>query len=152
MAKRKDAKTQMLAEHASLNPHPEKVGDALFATHEFLDARDLVQVKYEMLHRVRVDGQSVRQVSDAFGFSRPVFYQAQEAFGHEGLPGLIPKRRGPKGAHKLTEAVMRFAEKRLAEDPTLSGAALAELIRRRFHLPVHPRSVERALRRRQKKG
>lgn len=152
MTKRKDAKSRVLAEHGSLNAHPQKVNDPLFTAHEFLDARDLVQVKYEMLRRVRVDGQSVQKASDAFGFSRPVFYQAKEAFESEGLPGLIPKRRGPKGAHKLTDPVMRFVENRLVEDSTLSGAALAELIRRKFNLCVHPRSIERALRRRQKGG
>jgi hypothetical protein len=33
--------------------------------------RDLVQVKYEMLRRVRVDGHSVSQSATGFGLSRP---------------------------------------------------------------------------------
>ena len=43
----------------SLNPRPEAVSDERFAASEFLDARDLVQVKYEMVRRARVDGEPV---------------------------------------------------------------------------------------------
>ena len=55
----------------------------------FFDPEDLVQVKYEMLRRVREDGQAVTQASAAFGFSRPSFYEAQVAFERAGLPGLV---------------------------------------------------------------
>src|SRR5262245_43416213 len=51
----------------------------------YFDPQDLVQVKYEMLRRVRVDGLSVKQASSDFGFSRPSFYQAQSAFEHDSL-------------------------------------------------------------------
>jgi len=39
--------------------------------------RDVVQVKYEMLRRVRVDQVPMARAARAFGFSRPAFYQAQ---------------------------------------------------------------------------
>ena len=39
-----------------------------------------MQVKYEMLRRVREDGQRVSEASATFGFSRPSFYEAQAAF------------------------------------------------------------------------
>ncbi len=51
---------------------------------------------------------SVAQTTDAFGCSRPTFYQAQTAFKAQGLPGLVPRKRGPRGAHKLDDAVMAF--------------------------------------------
>ena len=53
MAKKliRDPKTRALRQEASLHPHPEQVTDELFSTQEFFDARDLVQVKYEMLRR-----------------------------------------------------------------------------------------------------
>jgi hypothetical protein len=85
-----DAKEQALREHGSLNPRPHMVTDPLFCEVAFCDARDLVQVKYEMLRRVRVDGQSVTESAAAFGFSRPSFYQAQSAFEQGGLGGLLP--------------------------------------------------------------
>ena len=62
---------------------------------EFLDARDLVQVKYEMVRRARVDGEPVSRAAEAFGFSRPSFYAAQAALDQGGLAALVPARPGP---------------------------------------------------------
>ena len=69
MAKPKppDPKAHALRQRGSLNPRPETVADPLFATSDFFDARDLVQVKYEMVRRVRVDGQPVSRSAAAFG-------------------------------------------------------------------------------------
>ena len=86
-----DAKARVLKEYGALNLRAEEVTDELFCQNEFFDARDLVLVKYEMLRRVRIDGQSVTQAARAFGFSRVAFYQAQAAFEEHGLVGLIPK-------------------------------------------------------------
>src|SRR3954464_2536868 len=74
-----DAKVAALRAQRSLNPRPERVADEQFAGSEFLDARDLVQVKYEMVRRVRVDGDTVTRSAQEFGFSRPAFYDAQTA-------------------------------------------------------------------------
>ena len=68
-----DAKEAALAETRTLNPRPEAVRDEQFASSEFFDARDLVQVKYEMVRRVRVDGDPVTAAAAAFGFSRPSY-------------------------------------------------------------------------------
>jgi len=54
-----DPKAAALRDQGCLHPHPEQVTDDHFASSEFFDARDLVQVKYEMLRRVHVDGRSV---------------------------------------------------------------------------------------------
>jgi len=107
-----------------------------------------VQVKYEMLRRVRVDGRSVTDAVSDFGFSRPTYYQAERAFESEGLPGLVPKKRGPKGAHKLTDEIVDYVEETVEQDPSLKAPALTKHIATRFGLVVHPRSVERALARR----
>src|SRR5260370_37747330 len=49
-SKRKpDAKAAALAETRTLNPRPETVRDEQFVSSEFFDARDVVQVKYEMV-------------------------------------------------------------------------------------------------------
>lgn len=148
---RRDPKGEALRAHGALHPHPERVRDPLFGSHEFFDPRDLVQVKYEMVRRVEVDGHSVAQTTDAFGCSRPTFYQAQTAFKADGLPGLVPRKRGPRGAHKLDETVMGFVHGLRTDDPTLSTPALLDHIRRRFGLAVHRRTLERALRREEKK-
>jgi transposase len=148
---RRDGKTEALRSQGALHPHPETVHDLLFGSHEFFDPRDLVQVKYEMLRRVDVDGQSVTGATAAFGCSRPTFYQAQAAFKAQGLPGLVPRKRGPRGAHKLDETVMAFVHDVRTDDPTLSVPALLVQIRRRFGRAVHRRTLERALRREEKK-
>ncbi len=85
-----DAKCEALRQQGVLHTHPQDVIDPLFRCHAFFDARDLVQVKYEMLRRVRVEGLSITAAVTAFGFSRPAFYQAQAAYQRRGLPGLIP--------------------------------------------------------------
>jgi len=140
-----DPKLQALRVERSLNPRPEAVRDEQFARSEFLDARDLVQVKYEMVRRARVDGESVSRAAEAFGFSRPSFYAAQAALDEGGLPALVPARPGPKRAHKMTSEVVAFARERRAAEPKLSSPALVELIAERFGVRVHRRSVERAV-------
>ncbi len=89
-----------------MNPRPEAVRDERFAGSEFLDPRDLVQVKYEMVRRVRVDGDTVARSAQEFGFSRPSFYEAAAALDTGGLAGLVPARPGPRRAHKLTDEVL----------------------------------------------
>lgn len=146
MARREaDPKVQALREQRSLNSRPEAVRDEQFAGSEFFDARDLVQVKYEMVRRVRVDGDAVSRSAQAFGFSRPSFYEAARALDDGGLAALVPARPGPRRAHKLTEEVVAFARERRAVDPALRSADLVEAIAARFGVRVHRRSVERAL-------
>ncbi len=148
---RRDAKVEALRAAGALHPRPQAVRDPLFESHEFFDPRDLVQVRYEMLRRVDVDGQPVGRTADTFGVSRPTFYQTQAAFTQQGIAGLVPRKRGPHGAHKLDDTVMAFVTTLRAEDPTLSVRALLPHLHARFGLEVHPRSLERALRRREKK-
>ena len=112
-----DPKVQALRVERSLNPRPETVSDERFSSSEFLDARDLVQVKYEMVRRARVDREPVGRAAATFGFSRPSFYAAERALDEGGLAALVPARPGPRGAHKLTPEVVAFARKRRAVDP-----------------------------------
>src|SRR6266508_3510848 len=119
-----DPKVDALRAERSLNPRPDAVTDEAFASSEFLDPRDLVQVKYEMVRRVRVDGDAVSGSVAAFGFSRPSFYQAAAALDAGGLAALVPARPGPRRAHKLTEEVVAFAQQRLESDPSLRAGDL----------------------------
>jgi transposase len=143
--KRQDPKVAALQDARALNPHPEMVVDQEFTGSEFLDARDLVQVKYEMVRRVRVDGASVSASAAAFGFSRPSWYAAAAALDDAGLPGLLPERPGPRRAHKITEEVVAFLREELASDPSLRSGELVARVAEQFGLRVHPRSIERAL-------
>src|SRR5215470_16374402 len=134
--RREDPKQAALREARCLNPRPEAVADVAFtAGPEFFDARDLVQVKYEMVRRVRAEGQPV---TAAFGFSRPSYYQAAAAVDAAGLAGLVPARPGPRRPHKLTAEVIAFARQLLDADPSLRSADLAGAIAGRFGITVHP--------------
>ena len=152
MSPRTDAKRQALQQTGSLNRRPEAVQDPAFQQGDFFDARDMVQVKYEMLRRVERDGERVSDTAETFGLSRVAFYQAQSAFRQHGLQGLIHKRPGPQGPHKLSVAVMEYVDQQLAEDDSLRSRDLAERVRKKFGFSIHPRSIERALARRRKKG
>ena len=146
-----DPKADTLRKQGCLHPHPKKVTDEAFAASEFFDPRDLVQVKYEMLRRVRVDGQAISHAAKGFGLSRPSYYQAQAAYEEGGLPALLPRKPGPRGAHKLSAQVVAALREALAEQPELSPQELVRVVEERFGVSVHRRSVERALARQEKK-
>src|SRR5712692_10170406 len=146
-----DPKIDALRQWGSLNRHPERVADPLFRASDFFDARDLVQVKYEMVRQVQVDGQPVSHSAEAFGFSRPSFYQAQVLLDSGGMAALVPRKPGPRRSHKLDAEVMAFIEQLRSEDASLRAADLAGRVQKRFRRRVHPRSIERALARQEKK-
>ncbi len=141
-------KAAVLAATGVFNERAGAVGDPVFSSSVFFDARDVVQVKYEMVRRVRVDRVPVTVAAPAFGFSRASFYAAAAALDAAGPAGLVPGKPGPKGPRKLTALVMERVEAWCAADPKLRARALARLIEAEFGFPVHPRSVERARARR----
>jgi transposase len=140
-----DPKETALAAARCLNPRPEQVTDPEFLASDFFDARDAVQVKYEMVRKVKAGGAPVTQAAAAFGYSRPSYYAAAAALEQSGLEGLAPARPGPRGGHKLTEEILAWAEQQLAGDPALRPAQLAAPIEASFGVRAHPRSIERAL-------
>jgi transposase len=148
MAKRRnDPKEEALSDSRALNPRPEAVIDAAFASSEFFDPRDLVQVRYEMVRRVRIDGESVSVSAANFGFSRPSWYAAASALDEGGLPGLLRTRPGPRRAHKLSGEIVAFLSAELEADPSLRSRELVERVEETFGVVVHRRSIERALER-----
>ena len=153
MATRKPTqrKLKALREHGCLNPRPEIVKDELFLTTGFFDPYDLLQVKYELVRRVRVQGQPVSEAARIFGFSRPTVYQAISAFERGGIAALLRQPPGPRRAHKLSAEVVDFLQGILSDRPDLSAVELVAAVQDRFGLSVHPRSVARALARREKK-
>jgi len=144
-----DPKTAELARSRTLNPHPETVRDEEFASSAFFDARDLVQVKYEMVRKVETGSASVSAAADSFGLSRQTYYSAVAALADDGLAGLLPAKPGPRRAHKLTDVVLDYAGELLAADPNIGSNALADAVHEHFGVRVHPRSIERALARRE---
>jgi transposase len=144
-----DPKEAALRATRTLNPRPEAVVDEVFIASPFCDPRDLVQVKYEMVRRVRVDRVPVARAARAFGFSRQVYYDAAAALDAGGPAALAPGKPGPKGPRKLTDEVMQRVEEHLVANPSARSVDLAQLVEEEFGARVHPRSVERALARRE---
>jgi transposase len=128
------------------------VQDEAFLQHPFFDRRDRVQVKYEMLRRHRVEHHPVSEVADSFGVSRQSFYAAEAAFEAAGLPGLLPRPPGPRHAHKCTDQILDFAVVWRGDHPREPASRLAEAVKDRFGITIHPRSILRALARRKKGG
>lgn len=137
---------QALNAHGAAHPHPAGVGDPLFRDSAFFDPYDLVQVKYEMLRSVERDGRAVVDAAEAFGLSRPVYYVTRDLFSREGLPGLLPRKRGPKRPHKLTDGALAVLAQAVRESERMpSGAELAALLEERCGIRAHPRSILRRL-------
>jgi transposase len=146
-----DPKAAALRVAGALHPHPERITDELFVRSPFFDRRDRVQVKYEMLRAHDVDGRRISEVARTFGTSRQALYAVAAAFQAQGILGLRPRPRGPKRAHKCTDEILDFAEQWRADEAP-EGRSVVEEIRRRFGVTIHPRSLQRALARRTKKG
>jgi transposase len=95
---------------------------------------------------VRTGTAYVSDAASAFGFSRPAFYQARAAFERAGLPGLLPKKRGPRGPHKLTDEILTILDaKRDVDGSAVSARELAAHLQEEFGITAHPRSIERSL-------
>jgi transposase len=149
--KKMDPKREALAKDGVLNPQPDMVRDALFASNPFFDPDDLLQVRYEMVRRHKIDGRAINKVAADFGVSRPTFYKAEKAVKTSGIGGLLPAQRGPKGGHKISEEVIDFAAKLKEDKPEMTTAQRLEAIKVRFGIEVHRRSLERALTRKKKR-
>ena len=141
----KHSKADALLEEGTWNASPEKVRDPKFQESEFFDPRDVVQVRYEMLRRVLVEAASVTEAALEYGVSRPTYYQARANFDEAGIAGLVPRKRGPRGPHKLRGELLTFLEQRVIAGEPLRARDLAARVRREFGLDVHPRTIERAL-------
>ena len=145
-SRRRTRRQQALQAQGAAHPHPQAVTDPLFRDSAFFDPNDLVQVKYEMLRSAEKDGRAVVEVAETFGLSRPVYYVTRELFYREGLPGLLPRKRGPKRPHKLTDEALAVLALAVAEAGRMpSGAELSALLVERCGIHAHPRSILRRL-------
>ena len=138
-------KLKALREEGTLNPTPGEVHDPKFQENEFFDPHDIVQVKYEMLRRVSVENASVSATTEEYGVSRPTYYQTKASFDKGGVAGLAPQKRGPRGPHKLRGQALAFVQQQLVAGEPVRARELAKLVRQKFDLNIHPRTIERAV-------
>jgi transposase len=110
-----------------------------------------MQVRYEMLRRHRIEGCSVSETARAFGVSRQYFYLLHRAFEARGLMGLLSQKRGPKRARKCSDEVLDFAQTRRGASPTPTWSELVTEIASTLDVRLHPRTLQRALARPEKK-
>ncbi len=141
----KPPKIEALREDGTLNPTPDEVHDPKFQENEFFDPHDIVQVKYEMLRRVSVENASVSTATEEYGVSRPTYYQTKASFDKGGVAGLVPQKRGPRGPHKLRGQTLAFVQQQLVMGEPVRARELAKLVRQKFGINIHPRTIERAV-------
>ena len=146
------AKAQALKSAGAFNPRADQVRHPLFESSDFFDPQDLPQLKYEALRALRADDYSITRAANEFGLSRPTLYQAQGQFKKEGLEGLLARKRGPKKPHKLTPEVHQYLQELKASEPGLDARALVRRLRQKFKLKIHPRTIEKALKTKAKRG
>jgi len=148
----RQTKRQALQSTGTFNPRSAKVRQASFQGSDFFDAEDLLQLKYETVRALEAGEYSIARAAKEFGLSRPTIYQSQQQFQERGLQGLLPHKRGPKQPHKLTAKVLERLQALIAAHPELKAPELAVRLRKRWKVDVHPRTIEKALRPRAKKG
>ena len=148
---RPDPKEAALAGARCLNPHPEQVTDPEFLASDFFDARDAVQVKYEMVRKARAGGAPVTEAAAAFGYSRPAYYAAAAALESSGLEGLVPAQARAARRQQADGGDPHLGRGAAGRRPRAAPGAAAGPDRDAFGVRVHPRSVERALARRRER-
>jgi transposase len=146
------AKHQALQASGTFNPRHDRVRHPLFQQSDFFDPRDLLQLKYETLRALQQEGYSIVRAAADFGLSRPTIYQSQNHFEERGLEGLLPAKPGPKNPHKLTAEVRRHLQELIQAEPELGARELARRVRQRLDVKLHPRTIEKALKSKAKRG
>lgn len=136
-------KEKSLHEEGCFNIQHDKVTEPIFQNTCFFDARDLVQVKYEMLRSVGTGEKNVTQASRAFGLSRESFYKNKALFDAGGLEALIPHKTGPKGSSKFQKEGEDFVAGYLKERPSAKPPEIARQMEQQTGLKVHPRTISR---------
>jgi transposase len=145
-------KRQALQASGTFNPRSAKVRHPLFQQSEFFDPQDLLQLKYETLRALKAEGCSIAKAASDFGLSRPTIYQAQALFAEKGVEGLLPHKTGPRHPRKLTPEVQQHLQELAVAQPETGAAELARQMRQRFNVELHPRTIEKALHGKAKRG
>jgi len=136
-------KEKSLMENGSYNKYHMRVNSETFKANSFFDVKDIVQVKYEMLRAVKVDGSHVTDIVGEFGFSRKTYYQINNAFEKGGLNSLVPKKPGPKGPNKLHGEVLEFINSYKVDHKNANAKEIALKLEEGAGVRVHPRTIER---------
>ncbi|MDC9837859.1 hypothetical protein [Rhizobium binxianense] len=114
-----------------------------------LQSRDTLIDKLKAQHLPSSNGHGSarppRRWTDEYGVSRPTYYQAKVNFDMAGIAGLVPTKPGPRGPHKIDDKVLAFLQAQLAPGEPVRARELAKLLRQELDIELHPRSIERVL-------
>ena len=102
--------------------------------------------------RSKPEGCTIAKAASDFGLSRPTIYQAQAIFAEKGVEGLLPHKTGPKHPRQLTPEVRQHLQELEKAQPEIGAAELARRVRQRFNVELHPRTIEKALHAKAKRG
>ena len=137
-----ELKHDEMRRNGSFNHRAQNVTADIFRSSHFFDPHDIVQVKYEMLRAVEKEQRDVSSTSASFGFSRVSFYQTKKEFDENGIAGLIPKKRGPKGSRKLSASDVEFAQQLVSSH---TKAQILSRLKEERGIEVSKRTLERQL-------
>jgi len=146
------AKQKALQATGTLNPRAAQVRHPLFQQSGFFDPEDLLQLKYETLRAMEVESCPMAKAAREFGLSRPTIYEAQSQFQQQGLAGLLPHKRGPKAAHKLTAEIRQYLQGQASAESGVKAEELARRALQRYAVKLHPRTIQKALSAKVKRG
>lgn len=122
-----------------------KIKDEKFLNHSFFDVNDLIQVRYEMVRYCKSEEKSISDIANLFGTSRLTVYRLIDLFEKQGLGGLIPQKRGPKDASKVSSEIIEFSFMLIEEDRKITKKEILKRIESKFGIVAHRRTLERAL-------
>src|SRR6266436_3940172 len=144
-AKKPDPKSEALSQDGVLNPNPEAVRDDLFTGNPFFDAKDLVQVRYEMVRRPP-DRRHCNQgcCRDVRRHPADLLQGPERAADDWSCWSAAEQTRSqerPQDLHRGGCLRCRSQNR----SPALTTSQCVGAIETRFGIKVHRRSLERAL-------
>lgn len=89
------------------------------------DASDEASRRLAAVQLVRIKAAKAVEVAAAFGVSSVTLWQWGRAFADRGVAGLVPRRSGPKGPTKLTDALAARIRELRDQGQTLAQIAAA---------------------------
>lgn len=141
----KRTKTDVLIEEGTFNPTPEKVRDPKFRGSEFFRSarRRAGQIRdaASRLHRQGFGDGGLRRVRCFQANLLP----GQGELRHGRDCGIGADKAGPRRPHKIDDKVLAFLQAQLGPGEPVRARELAKLLRQDLDIELHPRSIERVL-------
>lgn len=136
-------RAEAMMANGTYNAGHEAVRADQFSHGVFFDARDAVQVKYEMVRSVARRELTVTAASALYGLSRQTCHKCLRAVEREGIAGLMPKKRGPKDGYKFGADAKRYVDGYLLDHPDAGNGEVAAALKADTGVDVHSRTIAR---------